>query len=176
MSNDNRVQGEALESALDLLHAYYRNHELAVVDHNGTMARRAGKRWVPLPSKPDYEGHLWGTGRRVLFDAKSTTRDRYVHHKRSAHQTQALWEAWLTGALAFLLVEQEYEPGLRRAFLLWPQPWWEDDRGFTSPLGDDEEQGVVPVPAWPRIQGAFGYVPDWLLLLEQLGLALPRTR
>lgn len=145
--------GEALEQTLALLHTRYRADRLANVWHSGTRARKAGDEWVPLPSRPDWGGEMWPTGRAIVFDSKSCLDDTYRHDiKRRAHQLIDIWDAYQAGAVAGILVANI---GADAAWWLTPTSEWGDGQFVPRKL-----ERATTIPAHKDFPD--NYVPDWL--------------
>jgi len=174
MPIDSRGLGASSEAMLDILHAHYRTHDKAHIDHHGTRAEMKGGQWVAESSLPDYGGWAKLADSRpipVRFDNKITTQPVYRHPKAKLHQTDDLWhyQNGSGGALAFLLITINANTDDERGWLAWPQNHWrlEAFKGFTIHLDKDTPAEIaIPVPGW--FQVAPGYVPDWLAALRAM--------
>jgi len=126
-----RQQGEQFEGLLAVQHQQYYNQDRVLLWHSGLRCKVVGKgQMVREDSRPDFEGALYGSGRHIAFDAKSTTKATYSHPKSRMHQCNALWDVHQAGGLAFLLVSVNLEMG----YILWPDTRWQGEKGFTVHL------------------------------------------
>ena len=165
-----RAIGAAFEEELAWLHQQYNANGFALMRHNGTQATMRGEEWIPQDSPPDYTGLITcQNGRYVSFDAKQRNSAHYYHARNKLHQTQKLWEDQQAGGIAFLLVLVDaYLGGTPRAWVLWPQEYWQDHYPAWSlnlPLtGSIDPAIAVEVPRWDRV--SHGFIPDWLKVIH----------
>jgi|Deesub1362A_J573_1020465.scaffolds.fasta_scaffold09334_2 penicillin-binding protein-related factor A (putative recombinase) len=109
MPNRQRLLGRDLEARLEDRHAVYADRGEAYITRAGTVARPipAGKggaiRWVPQKSLPDYIGCAGGW--LIMFDAKTTSAERWYPSARAKRQAEVMGAFAAVGAVCFFLVE-----------------------------------------------------------------------
>jgi hypothetical protein len=163
MSGTNtKVQGDIFEGNLrDILHVHYASKGIATMWQAGTVAKMINKQWRPMKSLPDFQGVLaWPSrGHFVAFDAKTSAGGVYSHAKKSMHQCQHLLKVREAGGLAFILVHRLDDDS---GWMLFPQEWWADDKGWSIHL-TDERLGMSPELGKRcfKFEGAWQFIPDW---------------
>ena len=139
--------GKGFEAVLAFVHERYVNQGRALIVKTATsgafVRKGATVVFAARKSLPDYIGLLVGSGRAIVFDAKSTaSKDGWTLDDRYLHQARAIVEWSSAGALAFFLVESR---PLDAAFAVFPPP----DFG---PFRDRENLLMLNVGSWrPKI-------------------------
>lgn len=162
--NSTRLRGLNFERKLIALHAIYKDQGVARVWKNPLSAEYRGKKLVAFKSLPDFTGELAPYGRSVAFDAKVITpkangKSIYSHDKRRAHQAQWLLETTAFGGIGFILVCDDF----KRHFILWPQPHWALNKGWSVNLDCGNPTICQKVPC---LRGEY---PDWFGTLVETG-------
>lgn len=136
----NREQGDAFEDFLTAACEYYASVYAAEIEKTPEPTRQLGAKdesgrfsaCYEKKAQPDYKGTLAG-GRSIVFEAKSTTRERMEQQYVTEEQSKRLNRHDALGALCFVVITFGFVSFYRVPWHKWRDMKKHYGRGYVTP-------------------------------------------